>query len=256
MILILFTNGTLLTEEVVDILKEYPPYLIEVSIYGATEKTYEKVTSVKGSFRRCMSGIDLLLSKDLPLKLKSMIMSLNREEVDSMKRLAKILGVRFRYDYEISAGIDGSKEPCDFRINPEDVVNMEASDEKHLKAWKKLIENFGPPESQEDLYVCCAGLSSFHIDPYGELSPCLGARSPSCSLKRLSFKDGWDNFMPTTLKRKVANNYKCGNCRLISLCGHCPGTSIFEHGNAEIPVEYFCKIAHLRAEAIGVINEI
>ena len=43
----LFTNGTLLTEEAVAFFKKYPPYKVEVSVYGVTEETYVAVTGKK-----------------------------------------------------------------------------------------------------------------------------------------------------------------------------------------------------------------
>jgi len=52
---ILFTNGTLITDEVADLLALEPPNLVEVSLYGATEKTYDSVTQVHGSFSKCMT---------------------------------------------------------------------------------------------------------------------------------------------------------------------------------------------------------
>ena len=38
-----FTNATLITEKHADMFKVYPPRDIEVSVYGITKKTYEKI---------------------------------------------------------------------------------------------------------------------------------------------------------------------------------------------------------------------
>ncbi len=40
----LFTNATLITEEIADHLAAQPPRKIEVTLYGTTRETYEKVT--------------------------------------------------------------------------------------------------------------------------------------------------------------------------------------------------------------------
>ena len=45
-----FTNGTLITDEHISLFKKYPPRDLEVSVYGAAEKTYEYVTRRRGSY--------------------------------------------------------------------------------------------------------------------------------------------------------------------------------------------------------------
>ncbi|MCP4715483.1 MAG: radical SAM protein, partial [Deltaproteobacteria bacterium] len=69
-IITLFTNATLISEQIADTLAARPPFSIEVTLYGATEKTYERITGVPGSYERCLRGIRLLQSRGLPLKLK------------------------------------------------------------------------------------------------------------------------------------------------------------------------------------------
>ncbi|MCX6559339.1 MAG: radical SAM protein, partial [Candidatus Aminicenantes bacterium] len=55
-----FTNACLVTDQHVRLFKAYPPRDIEVTIYGADEETYERVTRTKGSFRAFRRGLDLL----------------------------------------------------------------------------------------------------------------------------------------------------------------------------------------------------
>ena len=85
----LFTNGTLINERIADHLVKYPPFAIEITMYGATRETYEALTQVRGSFDRCMRGIELLLARHLPLKLKTVPTSINQHEVYEMKRFAE-----------------------------------------------------------------------------------------------------------------------------------------------------------------------
>jgi len=249
LIVTLFTNGTLITPYIADCLKEYFPFTIEITLYGVTKETYEKVTRVPGSFKRCREGIDLLLEKDIPLKLKTMVMTLNKDELWDMKEYAEGLGVEFRFDPMLNPGLDGSKDPCNLRLSPEEVVELDLADKKRLEEWRKFCKKFiGPPQS-DNLYLCGAGVSSFHIDSYGQMSVCLMSRYQSYDLLQGSFREGWNIFFPQFLSQKSKNDYKCGQCELISLCGQCPGWAMLENGDPESPVEYLCQVAHLRAEA-------
>ena len=84
----MFTNGILINERIANYLTEFPPFSIEITLYGATRETYEAVTQVRGSFDRCMRAIDLLLERKLPLKLKTVPTSINQHEVYEMKSFA------------------------------------------------------------------------------------------------------------------------------------------------------------------------
>ncbi len=71
LIVTIFSNGTLINKDHLKLFREIPPALIEITLYGIKEETYEKITGVKGSFRRCMEGVDRLLEAGLHLRLLS-----------------------------------------------------------------------------------------------------------------------------------------------------------------------------------------
>ncbi len=172
----LFTNGTLLTPEIADALVEWPPFEVEITLYGATKETYEKITGIPGSFKRCQKGIEMLLERNIPLGLKTMAMTVNQEEIHQMKAYAHDLGVSFRFDPLLNARLDGSKSPCHFRLSPEEVVRLDLNDEKRIKEWQKLYDKSKGLFPNDRLFLCGAGVSTFHIDPYGRMSVCIDAR--------------------------------------------------------------------------------
>ncbi|MBU1726818.1 MAG: radical SAM protein [Candidatus Omnitrophica bacterium] len=252
MLVSLFTNATLITPEIADYFLEYPPHEIEISLYGATKETYENVTGVAGSFERCMQGIRLLHERKLRFLLKTMVMTLNRHELGAMNDFANGLGVDFHFDPVLNPKIDGSREPCDYRIDVSEAASLDVNDGERLKAWKDYctgFENFVPDDK---LYVCGAGRESFHIDPYGNLGVCVLSRSEDFNLKNDSFRQGWDEFMPKLLSPKRTKGYACERCDLQYLCTVCPSWSKLETQDIEKPVEYLCQLAHLRAEALGI----
>ncbi len=245
----LFTNGTLITEEIADYLWDWPPFSVEVTVYGRTKETYERVTKVSGSFEKCMRGINLLLERKIPLKLKAVIMSLNFSEINDMKKWAEEdLGLPFRFDPLINLRLDGLDNPSHVRISSGDVVALDIYDEKRMKAWMEFCEKFvGPRTKKEKVFLCGAGINSFHIDSYGYLTPCVLVRSKKISLRNGSFKDAYYRWLPEIINQKSVKNTKCSTCEIMAVCGQCPGWSELEHGDMETPVEYLCEIAHLRA---------
>ncbi|MGB3905133.1 MAG: radical SAM protein, partial [Anaerolineae bacterium] len=234
-------------------LQEWRPFAVEISLYGATKETYEKVTGVPDSYERCLRGIELLLERGVPLKLKAMAMTLNKHEIWAMKEYAENLGVDFRFDPLISAGLGGSPKPTELRITPEEVVRFDLADDKRLEHLRDFCDRFwGAPSDQRYLFVCGAGIRGFHIDPYGELSICMSYRAESYHLRPGSFREGWHDLISQVRYQKPKGDYGCLECDLISICGQCPGWSQMEHGDLQTPVEYLCRIAHLRAQAFGL----
>ena len=253
LLITLFTNGTFITPGIADYLSEWKPLSIEITLYGRTQETYEKVTGIKGSYDRCMRGIRLLIEKNLPVKLKTMVLSMNKHEVWEMKAYVRSLGVGFHFDPLINLGINGNTKPGAVRIQPDEVVSLDLADVERMKDWEEFCEKFliSPPQP-DYLYQCGAGIRSFHIDAYGQLSSCMMARLPAYNLRLGSFSDGWHTFMQDVIAQQWSHDIPCKTCSLLSLCGRCPGWAQLEHGDQEKTVSYLCKIAHLRAEAFGL----
>ncbi len=107
LLLTLFTNGTMITPEIADFLAEYRPFNLEITLYGLTQETYEKITGIPGSHKRCFQGIELLLERQIILGLKTIAMTLNQHEFEAIRDYAKSLGVPFRYDGMINSALDG-----------------------------------------------------------------------------------------------------------------------------------------------------
>lgn len=47
MIITLFTNGTLITPKIATFLEEYPPFEVEITLYGITKKPMKRLLVLK-----------------------------------------------------------------------------------------------------------------------------------------------------------------------------------------------------------------
>ncbi len=252
LLLTLFSNGTLVTPRIADFLAEWRPFKIEFTLYGATQETYERVTGIPGSYAKCRRGIDLLLERNLPLSLKTMVMTLNYHELDGMQSLADSLGVSFRFDPIVHAALNGSSIPADFRLSPQEVVNLEKSDQDRSNRWPKYIQdNLNNKIQGRNLYLCKAGQKSFHIGPTGQLSMCISARNPSYNLLEGGFKEGWDYFLPKVTSQLYDDRFPCTDCQLRRICVQCPALSELESGDPEARVEYLCQVTKLRYKSFA-----
>lgn len=256
-IVTLYTNGTLITEAVADYLAEWRPFGIEITLYGRTRETYERLTGVPGSYDRCMRGIRLLLDRGLPLKLKTVGVTINKHEVRAMQQFADELGVEFRFDTEMNPRIDCSQSPLAVRLTPEECVEFDLQDPERISEWHLFAERFLRPvhsaETSDQLYHCGGGVDSFSINPYGHMSICVLSQQDTFDLRGGSFSDGWHEFLHRVRSRKkVTRTTKCTSCELKAMCGMCPANGELENGDPEAPVDFLCQVAHLRAHALDL----
>src|SRR6202041_1384519 len=137
----LFTNGTLINEKIADYLVEWPPFAIEITLYGRTKETYEALTQIPGSYERCLRGIKLLRERGLPLLLKTVATSINKHEIGAMRQFAEEeLGVEFKFDGLINPRIDCSQSPLAVRLSPEQAVELDFAEPKRKEDYRRMAE--------------------------------------------------------------------------------------------------------------------
>lgn len=252
-VITLFTNGTLLHPKLVDYLAEWPPRNVEITMYGRSRSVYERVTRVPGSHGRFMRGIELLVERGIPFDLKTIVITTNRHELWAMKSFAKDLGVKFRFDPLMNPKLDGCQSPLDYRLSPEEVLEVDRQDHDVWNEMKQFAErSVGKPKSPESLYYCSAGVNSFHLSASGRLSACLLSRRPWYDTCLGSFREGWKDFLPSVFFKKREKSTPCQACDLVCLCFQCPGWAAIEGSHSEDPIDHLCRVTHLRADALGI----
>jgi radical SAM protein with 4Fe4S-binding SPASM domain len=255
-IVTLFTNGTLITERFADTLAEWRPFATEITLYGRTRETYERLTRVPGSYDRCLRGIRLLQERQLPLLVKTVATSINQHEIWEIKRFVEQeLGLRFKFDALLTPRIDCGHSPLELRLTPEQIVALDLADPRRLAEWRltadELIRPQQPAGHERDAYHCGGGLMSCAIDPLGRLGVCIMSRQRTFDLRHGTFAEGWRYLTEDVRSRQISRITKCTTCQLKSVCGMCPANGELENGNAESPVDFLCHVAHLRALTLG-----
>ncbi len=254
----LFTNGTLITPEIADYLVQYRPFAIELTLYGRTQQTYEQVTGIPGSFARCMQGIRLLMERELPLKLKSMASTSNKHELWDMKRFVEDdLGLEFKFDAILNPRCDCSQSPLEVRLSAEEVVKLALQDPERIDAWRDLVDRNNNSrssvlENSKAIWQCSSGLNTFAIDPYGILRMCVLSQNDGYDLRNGNFQEGWEQFLYKLRQKEISKQTKCLICTIRDMCGMCPANAGLESLDEEEPVDFLCRVAHLRAYAFDI----
>jgi radical SAM protein with 4Fe4S-binding SPASM domain len=260
----LYTNATLVGDEHVKFLKRRPPRDIEVTVYGVTRETYERVTRVPGSFDAFEKGLDRLLRSGLPVRLKAMALRSNRNELERIAAFCRARTkdyfrfdpfLHFRFDRDPARNMDIEAE----RLSPEEIAALEKGDAARFEALERHRADFvssGPPdEACRHLFRCGAGKRNFVVGHDGRLKICLSLLHPDFlyDLRQGSLTEAWTRFVPGVLARTSSRpEYLdgCARCPIVNLCLWCPANAHLECGELDRPVEYFCRVAHARAQAL------
>lgn len=250
LVLALFTNGTLITQDLAARLAEAPPSRTEITLYGATAATYEAVTGVPGSFAACCAGIEALVSHHVPLGLKTTITRQNFDELEAMRQMAHTWGVPFSAGWLLSRRPDltpSDVEAC--RLAASDGITLEATDRASAHEWTEVALR-GTAADRQNNFSCYAGKTSFIINPAGEMNVCLVLNQPAARPLETGFLGAWQHVQQYVDSAPAAAPQCCA-CDALSYCGRCPAWSMMETGTLTEPVPYLCEIAWARMARYG-----
>jgi radical SAM protein with 4Fe4S-binding SPASM domain len=250
LIVTVFTNATLVTDAIVELFKEFPPRLVEVSVYGATDQTCAAVTGVAESHSRAWRGIRSLVDGGVRVGLKTMILRDNLHEVALLDQMARELGVSFRLDPLVTPRLDGDRSPLIQRVDPSTAVALELGTEKRMSDASLFVERQSAIVPTTDLYQCGAGAIGFHLDPQGVLRPCLMSRTVVFDAAALGFSTAWGSLTTLVGGLKRDETSECITCGWRTTCGYCPGLLALEDDPVQHSSSYICRLGEHRSALI------
>ena len=222
------TNGLLLNEEAISRFKDYPPYKLDISLYGCDSESYVAVTGVD-AYEQVVRHIRLAVEAGLPVYLAVTPSSYMSPWTERVIALAGSFGV--------SVGVNGSlidphentgRKKADFDLSFEEDTSIQEKRREMLpplydaadhEFFMKRLNR--PMLSDKGLY-CDAGRSGFAVNWDGVMVPCLAfPRDVACAYPlRDGFSQAWREV------NEAVKNYEipqaCHSCELNDKCHYCP----------------------------------
>lgn len=260
-----FTNACLVTDEHIKLFRSYPPRDIEVTVYGATGETYERVTRSSESYAAFRRGLTLLLEGGVKVDLKTMALRSNMHELQVIARFCRErMKDFFRFDPMLHLRFDGNErrngEIRAERLSAEEIIGIEQADPERSAAMEKtcgMLETAIPEAGQDQrLFQCHAGGESFAVSYNGLFRLCSSLWQRDClyDLRQGTLAEAWFDFTPR-IRAITSDNTEfletCRLCPLMNLCQWCPARAHLECGHMDVRCGYFCRVAQARAEAFG-----
>jgi MoaA/NifB/PqqE/SkfB family radical SAM enzyme len=213
MIQVSSTGSRLHQPRTIELLTKYRPYRITLSLYGATEESYDAMTRSRGAFKRFMRGLEAAHEAGLPMRINCIVSNRNAHERDAMQELAGRYGIpAFEYT-NITPTIHGTGE----------VLPSQA---------REVLKRHTPYTG------CNAGITHFHADPHGKASICKVGRERQVDLMAEGV-EGLRKLAPIGDKLTTRHG-GCTGCTLSKTCGTCmPLANLYRQAGA--PLERYCQ---------------
>ncbi|MDO8527001.1 MAG: radical SAM protein, partial [Deltaproteobacteria bacterium] len=248
-ILTLFTNATMITEEIADRLAAHPPFSIETSCHGVGE-VFDRVVQVPGSFRKFDEGIRRLLKRELPVQIKTKAMTLNRNHLNEIEDYVTRLGLEFSFSTAIHPDLKGSEKTTHYRLTPQEIAELEMEggvDEE--EGCRGSDDSFQKPS--ETLYRCGCGTNTFLMGAHGWMASCVFGRQIEKKWDPGQFQERVQALFEETRSLKFKGVSPCRRCMITLFCDKKPGVLALQGKNPEDPDRYFCETAHAKAAKVG-----
>lgn len=237
----IFTNGTLIDETAADCLAELCPYCLEFSIHGATEESAVALNQTPGSHQAQLKALGLLRDRGIRVFLKCVVTKLVENELDAVKAVGERFGFPVFFDPVLTMSDDGQEYPLD----------LTASDDALYRLYSSHGLNVGnsPFEREPGQYNCAVGGGILHVDPYGNVQPCVQWKRSIGNIRERSLKAIWETSdilekvrainlaAATIIKEKVVDH---------AYCRHCPALSDLRTGDPLEPEEQCLRLARIR----------
>lgn len=251
----ILSNGSTIDNKKIELFLEYEPTMIDISIYGASEETYRRVTGCKNQFNKIILNLNKLKKAGIPFNLKTVLLKNNYHELNDMKILAEKLGVSLRFYTDIRPLNNGDKIPQNYMLSEKEIVSLEKRDKELSEFYSTDIgenSNIICRKINNKRYLCKIAQNGFFITYDGFLHGCVRERRHGYDLMKGNFKDAWRNYFPKVYIEPVSPiNNKCAQCKIMRYCDYCPAQFELETGIPECPPERACKLAELRYKAFA-----
>lgn len=216
MMLSVSTNAsTLWKRPNIDLLTTMRPYRVTVSLYGATEESFDGLTKRRGSFRNFTRGVEAGLAAGLPLNLNLIITESCAHEEQQMIDIAETWGLPYHLFSNMSPTIYGGAE------------SLPAQSAQHLRK-RKVFSG------------CHAGHTFFHSNPHGKVTICKVGRDQPIDL----VAEGVEGLtkLGAIADSLMLRTGGCSGCALSGSCMVCrPLAKLYQEAKA--PLRMYCQHA-------------
>lgn len=253
------SNGTMITEETVAWLKENPPSRINITLYGASNATYEKLCCNPKGFDQAKKAITLLREAGIYVNVNASFTPYNVDDMDAIYSFAKerwlnvtattymFPPMRSAKDGVLDKKVRFTAKEAGCALFHSKKCQMQEEEFGKFLARMRLGMNVAGEDDEEcsrtaDEHMgCMAGKSSFWMTWDGRMTPCGMMNIPVTYPFRDGFLSCWKTICEET--DKILLPAECTHCNKRFACMVCGALTTAEgQGDSTRKPEYLCHM--------------
>jgi len=259
----LATNGTLITDEICQKLKDVSIKMVSLSLDGSNADIHDDFRRQTGAFQGTMQAIEMFQKHGIKFLINSSFTKRNQNDIANVYRLARTTGAVAWYmflvvptgrgkdilaeliakdDYEeiLKWHYEMEQEEDELLVRPTCAPQYyrichqmaKAKGEKHAR--RSLTFSTGGGKG------CVCGQSIAFISSEGNVQPCSYFHRTAGNIFQQSFQEIWEHSkLFHNLRSFKDYKGKCGDCEYLNICGGCRARSDAYH-NDYLMEEPFC----------------
>ena len=272
-ILSINTNGTMIDERAIEWLKRTPPNRLNITLYGSSDATYERLCGKPDGFTRVTHAIELLREAGIQVRISVSATPWNAQDLDGIFawcRQKHLLVKASSYMFPPLRRDSGSFGKNN-RFTPEEAAYYSAKIISQLNGEEEFLQRFDsgkltslPCESLEecerncegegDVIRCRAGRCTGWVTWEGKLLMC--GMIPDDNAPKVfetGFSDAWDRIVQQA--NEIRLPHACKDCSLKDECRACAAMVYTESGDYSKVPDYRCRMAHAYPEQAAKLAE-
>ena len=246
MMVVVGTNGTLLSGDRVRVLKQNGVMGVSISVDSLDESTHDSFRQLPGALNGALRGIDACNSNGLQFQVHTTASSLNYQDIPKIMDFAYEKGARvFNLFFLVCTGRGEEMSditPAQYETVLNYLVDIQSKYPGMLVRsrcaphFKRIAYEKNPdsPVTKAQGYEgggCLAGTHYCRITPEGNVTPCPFMPVSVGNLRETSFETLWNNSPLFSDLRNPVLKGKCGECEYSELCGGCRARPFASHGD-------------------------
>jgi radical SAM protein with 4Fe4S-binding SPASM domain len=255
----IFSNLTLLNDEIITEIKDIHLSSIHVSLYSMKPEIHDSITKVPGSFLKTRDSILRLIENDIPIRISCPTMKQNKDDYTDVLNWARDHKIRATTDYIMMARYDHTTDNLDNRLSLDEIETLVneivGSDTVYQKEILSGSITKAALQDTSNDNVCVACMISLCMVSNGNIYPCAGWQNFVCgNVFKTPLKEIWEKSPKVQYLRSLRKKDfpECLHCADKGFCSMCMVRNANEdpNGNPLHINRHFCQVAALNRKIV------
>lgn len=237
------SNGYIVDDDLIDVLKVLGPNSVGISVDGCCAATHDYIRGKDGVFDRCINALNKLSKAGI---YTCAVTTVHKKNINELDQILDILIENGVNSWQVQIATPQGRMPMDLAVNADDFYNLAKFIAEKRQKYKNIIRiveadclGYYSTFSKDLNFVtwtgCKAGMNVLGIESDGAIKGCLSLHGDEFiegNVRETSLADIWND------KNKFKLNRRFSPSMLKGICKDCKWGSLCRGGCSEKAISY------------------